>query len=112
MIETLELGENLIDNHIIPDCIKRYTTDKLPIHLAVHEINANDNFDVYCDVHEHEGEDELNIILGDVEFELLVGSDYQRVNSRTAVWIPAGVPHSANVTRGTGYFICIRFKKI
>lgn len=93
------------------DCITRYFSDQFPLHIAVHQISAADEATrTYTELHTHEC-DEINILLGepgDVTYDIQLGDENYKVDSCSCIWIPAGLPHSANVLKGSGYYVAIR----
>jgi cupin superfamily acireductone dioxygenase involved in methionine salvage len=101
-----------IPHHKIIDNIQRYIPENFPIHVAIHKItNAEKNPADYVTTHSHEAP-EINILLGEkgeLEYEFQLDEDVRRVTSPATIWIPSGVKHSANVRRGSGYFVCVIF---
>lgn len=95
-------------------CIERFFSEDFPLHLAIHEISeANGLNEDYTTPHVHDDEDEINIIIGEegvLDYRIQVGEEEYVVSSNSSVWIPAGVKHSANVLKGSGYFIAIRME--
>jgi mannose-6-phosphate isomerase-like protein (cupin superfamily) len=91
--------------------ITRFFAENFPVYLAVHEISP-----VmlppreYTLLHEHEDNDEVNIILSkqSLLYKIQVGEEEYIAGNNSCIWIPRGVMHSANVLQGTGYFITIR----
>jgi hypothetical protein len=64
-------------------------------------------------LHSHADEDELNIIINDKDHELsykfVVDDQEFELSAPACVWIPADVSHNANVIKGRGTFVCMRF---
>jgi mannose-6-phosphate isomerase-like protein (cupin superfamily) len=91
--------------------ITRFFAENFPVYLAVHEISP-----VmlppreYTLLHEHEDNDEVNIILSkqSLLYKIQVGEEEYIAGNNSCIWIPRGVLHSANVLQGTGYFITMR----
>ena len=111
MIDRLLFDAVGFANHSLPECIGRYTHGRIPVHIAVHDIDVDTEIDEYCDYHKHDDADELNIIIGELTFDIVVDGVSETVSGMSTVWIPAGVYHSANVIDGNGYFVCLRFPK-
>lgn len=92
--------------------IQRYFSEDFPCHLAIHQITGAkyETQEQYTDPHTHDV-DEINIIIGDeegLEYAIQLGDEVFRVNAPISVYIPAGLPHAANVLRGSGYFLALR----
>jgi hypothetical protein len=80
-------------------------------HVAVHQVSARGNQPhEYCRLHTHTVP-ELNLILpvGRLSYELVLGDERYDVDGPASVFIPAGLPHSANVKSGTGFYVAIVF---
>ena len=78
-------------------------------HVAVHRLDAVGEADRdYCDVHAHTTP-ELNLVLplGELRYDIVLGDETHAVTGPASVLIPAGMPHSANVRAGSGYFVAI-----
>jgi hypothetical protein len=78
-------------------------------HVAVHRLDAvDDRGRDYCDVHAHDVP-ELNLVLpdGELTYDIVLGDETHTVAGPASVLIPAGLPHSANVRSGSGYFVAI-----
>lgn len=94
--------------------IQRFFSEEFPMHLAIHKITgAHGLTEDYTEPHTHEDEDEINIIIGEegeLEYRIQLGEKEYVVQSNSSIWIPAGVKHSANVLKGSGYFIAIRME--
>jgi hypothetical protein len=93
-------------------CIERFFSETFPLHLAIHRVvdALPDQERKYTDAHTHDV-DEINIIIGDedgLEYEIQLGDERFQVRSNASVYIPAGLPHSANVCSGSGYFVALR----
>ena len=61
----------------------------------------------YCDLHAHKY-DEINLILsetGRLVYRIQLGEEVFKVSSPAAIYIPAGLKHSANVIKGKGLFV-------
>jgi hypothetical protein len=94
----------------IPE-LRRLEATGSPTHVVVHHIDdqAVPETRDYCDVHAHPFA-ELNLILGDpgeLVFDIVLGDETIEAVSPTTVWIPAGVPHSANLRSGHGTFVVV-----
>lgn len=93
--------------------ITRYFARRFPLHLAVHEVSpvlvppAE-----YTQPHKHLDCDEINIILSDDDllYKIRIGEETFVAGKNSCVWIPRGVMHSANVMKGSGYFITLRIR--
>lgn len=95
-------------------CIERYSAENFPVHVAIHKVIAASNVAEYTASHSHDMH-ELNILLGDdgaLEYSVMLGDEKYTVCSNSSIWIPRGLVHSANVIRGSGYFIVVRFNRI
>ena len=93
--------------HSDSEDIKRFFSDKFPIHLAVHEINkAKKKERTYVEKHNHP-RPEINILLGNVRYKITLGDEEYIVKAPANIWIPAGLDHSATLIEGKGYFICL-----
>ncbi|WP_437969750.1 hypothetical protein WMF04_10855 [Sorangium sp. So ce260] len=94
------------------ECIRRFFAAGFPVHLAVHRVDdAEPARRDYTELHTHDGP-EINLILPDptgLEYRIELGSSVHHVTTSTSIWIPPGVPHSANVVRGSGYLVAVRF---
>ena len=96
------------------DCIERFFASGFPLHLAIHKVNeAEPKRRDYTDLHVHP-QGEINVIIPDaqgLEYEIQLGDEVFRVSEGASIWIPPNVPHSANVIRGSGYFVAVRLKE-
>lgn len=94
------------------ECITRFFAAEAPMHLAIHRIDGAAPEDRnYTDLHTHAGEAELNIIIPDatgLTYRIEVADETYLISSNSSIWIPPGVPHSANVVSGSGYFVALR----
>jgi len=97
------------------DEIVRLFADGAPVHIAAHwvegALEARDR-DYSCD-HVHGDLVEVNILLGEpggltYSVVLAEGEEPTLIEAPTAVVVPAGVSHSANVVRGRGWFVVLR----
>lgn len=78
-------------------------------HVAVHRMDAvREASRDYCDVHVHTVA-ELNLFLPVTEltYDVVLGEEAYEIEGPASVFIPAGLPHSANVRSGTGFFVAI-----
>ena len=93
--------------HENSDVIERYCSKNFPVHLAIHEINKAQKKDRnYVKPHKHE-KSEINILLGNLKYLILLGDEEYIVQAPANIWIPAGLNHSANLIEGEGHYICI-----
>lgn len=86
-----------------------------PHHVAVHRIDDVDSVPAgYSVPHAHDDLTELNILLPDgdgLTYSMVLGEgDEVLVDGPCVVVIPPGVAHSANVARGRGWFVVVRFR--
>lgn len=91
-------------------CIKRFIPEGFPVHLAIHKVSNAENVEEYTKLHSHEIP-EINILISDsddLEYIVQLNDEVQNVKSNSSIWIPAGVNHSTNVIKGSGYYIAIR----
>lgn len=90
--------------------IKRLISKNFPVHLAIHNFNCSDIItEKYVEPHFHD-HPEINIILplnDNLTYEIQIGDKDYIIEKPSAVWIPKGIMHSANLRRGKGFFICI-----
>lgn len=92
--------------------ITRFFAKDFPVHLVVHEVSAVLAAPAdYTQPHVHEHLNEVNIILShhDLLYAIQVGEERYTVSNNACIWIPKGTVHSANVLKGSGHFISIRF---
>jgi hypothetical protein len=76
-------------------------------HVAVHRVSGLDRERrASCTPHEH-AFPELNLILPitGLIYEIILGDERYDVEGPASIFIPAGLPHSANVKAGTGFFV-------
>lgn len=82
------------------------------VHIAVHLINKlPKKIPRYSELHKHDS-NEVNLILSQdstLTYKITLGDETYAVKSPSSVFIPKGVPHSAEVVSGKGIFICIVF---
>ena len=91
--------------------ITRLFAAHFPMHLAVHEVSPVSTPPVeYTQLHVHDDCDEINIILSGERllYKIRLGDDEYILENNASIWIPRGLFHSANVLKGSGYFITIR----
>ena len=94
--------------------IERYCPEHFPLHLAIHKVSQAINMEEYTALHSHDMH-ELNIILGNeggLEYSVGLGDEEYTVCSNFSIWVPGGLMHSANVIKGSGYYIVVRFNNI
>jgi len=92
--------------------ITRFFAKNFPVHLAVHEVSPLLCPPTeYTQLHRHDDSDEVNIIISrnNLQYKIQVGDKEYIAGNNSAIWIPKGVMHSANVLTGSGYFITLRF---
>lgn len=106
---------NQIKNHVMAEGIDRLVVNQIPLHCAIHKIDVQSPPQDYSLTHSHSAEDELNIILNDQDHDLLyrfvINDEEIELSAPASVWVPAGISHNANVIKGRGTFICMRFPK-
>ena len=83
----------------------------LDCHIAIHQFSDVPSADrSYCDLHVH-SYDEVNVFHSTADAGLCVavclGDETLQIEAPATVYIPAGTPHAANVTSGTGIMIAI-----
>ena len=91
--------------------ITRYFAENFPVHVAVHKVShVSAPPAEYTDLHIHDDSDEINIIISqeNLQYKIELGNDKYIVHSNSCIWIPRGMLHSANVLKGSGYFIAMR----
>jgi cupin superfamily acireductone dioxygenase involved in methionine salvage len=101
------IKKDSLQNHRLPDFITRSVAVDFPVHLALNKISKGRYIGHYVAPHKHKF-DEINIILGNLEYKIGLGSEEYQVRGPKGIWIPRGVVHYANVLGGSGYFICMR----
>lgn len=95
----------LVSDELFPGC---------GIHAAAHFVTSAEfgKQDHYAEPHVHDA-DEINLVLGNEgELTYVIRTDSERyeVTSPAGVYIPKGVPHAAEASRGSGVFVCIVLK--
>jgi hypothetical protein len=103
---------DLVPHHrAIPE-IERLTFPGIPYLTSVHCVTrASANEDTYCQPHEHEDQDELNVFLGttdDFRFRITLDGSDHILGPTAAVLIPAGTDHAANVLSGSGFYVVFK----
>jgi hypothetical protein len=91
--------------------INRYFSPDFPFHLAVHEVSpVVSPPKEYTQVHSHTDSAEINIILSRhlLVYRIQLGRRLYTVSSNSSIYIPAGILHSANVLKGSGFFVTMR----
>lgn len=91
--------------------ITHYTAKRFPLHLGVHHVSpVQAPPDGYGEPHVHEEHDEVNLIISDTElvYRIRLGDEELTVSNNACIWIPRGIVHSANVLKGSGYYIALR----
>jgi hypothetical protein len=81
----------------------------LPVFVALHEFSAVEEASrAYCQPHVHDF-DEINVLhtSSSLRVDLLLGDEVVTVDAPATVFIPAGLPHSANVRSGEGVLVAI-----
>ena len=94
----------------IPE-LRRLEAVGSPTHVVVHHIDDDAEVESrdYCGAHEHPFA-ELNILLGEpgaLVYDIVLGDETIVATSPTTIWIPAGVPHAANLRSGRGTFVVV-----
>ncbi|AUX23404.1 hypothetical protein SOCEGT47_039290 [Sorangium cellulosum] len=93
------------------ECIRRFFAAGFPVHLAIHRVDgAAPARRDYTELHTHDVP-EINLILPDptgLEYRVELGDSVHHLVESTSLWIPPGVPHAANVVRGSGYLVAVR----
>lgn len=91
--------------------ITRYFAESFPVHIMVHEVSPVINPPAtYTQPHIHDDTDEINIIIPQRKllYKIQPGDKEYEVSNNSCIWIPRGMLHSANVLKGSGYFITLR----
>jgi mannose-6-phosphate isomerase-like protein (cupin superfamily) len=91
--------------------ITRYFAENFPLYLAVHEVSPVTKPPLeYTKPHVHEDFDEVNIIIShhDLLYTIQLDDRKYTVSNNASIWIPRGTVHSANVLKGSGFFITLR----
>ena len=91
--------------------ITRYFAENFPVHLAVHKVSyVLAPPQQYTEPHVHDDSDEINIIISqqNLQYSIRLGDEEHIVRNNSCIWIPKGMIHSANVLKGSGYFIAMR----
>jgi mannose-6-phosphate isomerase-like protein (cupin superfamily) len=97
--------------HTDTDAISRYAAAGFPLHMAVHQVSpllaAPPDYTL---PHIHDDSDEVNLIVstGSLVYKIRIGNNDYTVYNNSAIWIPRGMVHAANVLEGSGYFIALR----
>jgi len=97
--------------HADTDAIIRYVAKAFPMHMAVHQVSpVYIAPQQYTTPHIHHDCDEINIIISSQRliYQVVLGQQEYIVHSNTAIWIPRGTLHAANVLSGSGFFIAVR----
>jgi hypothetical protein len=93
--------------------ITRYLAENFPVYIAVHEVSMVIKAPTeYTQPHVHNDCDEINIILSqsNLVYKIQLDDEEYIVSSNSSIWIPRGTLHSANVLKGSGYFIAMRIQ--
>lgn len=95
--------------------VRRFAPEAFPVHVAVHEVSLRrrNNAVLYSEPHVHSDQDEVNLLISrdSLRFRISLDGRAREVTAPAAVWIPAGVRHSANAVSGEGFFICVKFRE-
>lgn len=97
--------------HTDTDAITRYFAEAFPCHMAIHHVSPVFTPPLaYTQPHIHEDSDEINIIIspGKLVYKIQLDDRDYILQNNVSIWIPRGTLHSANVLRGSGYFIALR----
>lgn len=85
--------------------------EKAPFHVAVHIIKGIETPpDPYVKMHCHPDFDEIGLIVApkdELEYEIILDGEENRIKSPAAVYIPAGTHHRARALSGNGTYVCI-----
>lgn len=109
----LPVGLSNVPFHEDTPSITRYFAENFPLHLAVHEVSpVLQPPTEYTQPHVHEDRDEINIIVArhKLLYKICLGNDDYTLDNNSAVWIPRGMRHSANVLYGSGFFITLQLR--
>lgn len=91
--------------------VKRFFAEDFPFHMAVHEVSPLlSPPPEYTQPHHHDDCAEINIILSRqvLVYRIQLGNHLHIVSSNSSIYIPQGITHSANVLKGTGFFVTMR----
>jgi mannose-6-phosphate isomerase-like protein (cupin superfamily) len=83
------------------------------LHLGVHQVSpVSTPPPKYTEPHVHDAYDEVNLIISEQElvYRIQLGNDVYTVSNNACIWIPKGTVHSANVIKGSGYYIALRIE--
>ena len=120
-IAVLPLNSSDLQNlpgHTNANCViqRLIPASTLPVHVAVHKVDSNYGINKkYTQPHLHTDEDELNLLIPDqtnLTYEYFLDGARSSISAPAAVWIPYGMFHSANLSNGSGTFVCLRFPHI
>jgi quercetin dioxygenase-like cupin family protein len=78
-------------------------------HVAVHFVDVSGKMTEYSELHIHD-HDEINLILSEDSklcYQVQLGDETYKVSSNSSIFIPKGLPHSAQAVSGKGIFVCI-----
>jgi hypothetical protein len=78
-------------------------------HIAAHRMDVvTPESRSYAQLHQH-AVPEINLILPvtDLTYEVVLGEQRFEVDGPASIFVPAGLPHCANVKSGTGFFVTI-----
>jgi 2-isopropylmalate synthase len=85
--------------------------ENAPFHVAVHIIKGIETPpDPYVKMHCHPDFDEIGLIIApkdELEYEIILDGEENRIKSPAAVYIPAGTHHRARALSGNGTYVCI-----
>lgn len=82
---------------------------ELDAHIAIHQFSdVAPASRAYCDLHVHDC-DEINVFhtTSALRVAVRLGEETLEVDAPASVFIPAGTPHAANVTSGSGFMVTI-----
>jgi mannose-6-phosphate isomerase-like protein (cupin superfamily) len=111
IFEMLPSALSNVPFHYNTPVITRFFAEKFPLHMAVHQVSPIQEPPLeYTEAHLHEEHDEINIIISSEElvYKIQLETEEFTVTNNACIWIPAGMIHSANVLKGSGYFIAAR----
>jgi hypothetical protein len=81
----------------------------LPVFVALHEFaSVEAGRRTYCEPHVHDF-DEINVLYtsSSLQVDLRLGDELVTVDAPATIYIPAGLPHSANVRSGEGVLVAV-----
>lgn len=96
--------------------VRRLAPEAFPEHVAIHDVSIRGKGDAtpYSAPHAHPDQDEVNLLISrsSLRYRFSLDGEVLEVAAPAAVWIPAGVRHSANAVSGQWFFVCMRYGKL